>query len=86
MPPQHVPPVGPCNKLVAISPNDSADNVPALTRGIIVSVGGDIKATWADGTTTTISAVPAMVLGLAGCARIWATGTTASGLIAMVDV
>lgn len=82
---RHIPPPGSANKLANITPNDGADNLPANTRGIIVGVGGDIKFTFADGTTAVITGVPAMVLPLCDATRLWATGTTASGFIALAD-
>lgn len=63
----------------AITPNDGAD-LAKVTRGIGVQNAGNLKVTRPDGTAVTI-AVPAGVLPIRA-ARVWSTGTTATGLVA----
>lgn len=94
--PQHPPPSGSVNRLVAITPNDGADNIPSpsgggtsavtgQTRGLVVGAAGSINITFADGTTAVVT-LPAGVYGLCDYKRILATSTTATPLYAMVDV
>lgn len=60
------------------TPNDSAD-LPEVTRGLIVGTGGDVRLTDPDGVTDTF-ALSAGVYPVR-VKRVWATGTTATGLI-----
>lgn len=69
----------------AVTPSDSAD-LPWVTRAIYCGSGGDICLTLenrADGDFETyVNVNPGQLLGLA-VKRVWATGTTATGLIAI---
>lgn len=61
----------------AITPSDTVD-MTAASRAIVIAEGGDIKVTGIDGVTETYT-YPA------GCYairvnRVWATGTTATGI------
>lgn len=58
--------------------SDSAD-LPYNTRALIVGVAGNVKLTDPDGNTDTF-ALPAGQLSVRA-QRIWATGTTATGLV-----
>lgn len=60
----------------AITPNDGAD-LAKVTRGLIIQTGGAVKVTRPDGVAVTLS-LPAGQLSLR-IARLWATGTTATG-------
>ncbi len=64
-----------------ITPSDSTD-LPVIVRGILVAVAGDIRVTRRDGTVVTLT-VPS---GFApfSAVRVWATGTTATGLTGAV--
>lgn len=67
----------------AITPNDAAD----LTRSAIsLYVGGDgsLKVTTRGGTVLTLANVKAGSIIPLRVARVWANGTTATGLVGLV--
>jgi len=61
-----------------VTPSDS-DDQPLETREIYINVGGNIKVTWADNTTTTHVVKTGERLKWR-VKRIWSTGTTATGI------
>lgn len=63
-----------------ITPND-ADDLVAKTRAIWVGVGGDVKVDDGAGGVVTYSNVPTGSRLSGRFSRVYATGTTASGLI-----
>jgi hypothetical protein len=62
----------------SITPNDAADLTRPI-RGLSVSVAGNVKVTRKDGTTDTLP-LPAGGPFPMAVSRIWAAGTTATGL------
>ena len=64
-----------------VTPNDSAD-LPVETRGLIIAVGGSVSVDRLDGTNVTLT-LPAGYFPLV-VQRIRATGTTATGITAVV--
>lgn len=66
----------------AIAPNDGVD-LAQITRGIFVAGTGDIKVTLAGGSTVTLANVAPGVWPFQ-VKRVFATGTTASGLLGLV--
>lgn len=71
----------PATHLAAVTPNDSQD-LTSASRGINVSGTGTVRVTTVGGDTATVyiaagSAFPIRVT------RIWATGTTATGIVVM---
>lgn len=73
---------GPAEKLAAVAPDDGADLPGGLTRGVFVGKGGDFVVTDAHGATMTFSSGDAQYHPLR-VVRIHATGTTASGIVAL---
>lgn len=74
----------PAEDAFAITPNDATDLVNA-TRAIYVSgTSGDIKVTTVKGTTLVIPAVPSGDRFPIRVSRVWAAGTTATGLIGLM--
>lgn len=74
---------------LAVTTNDSTNLVPPSgparpTRAILVGGAGTIKVTMADGSpvTLTIPATACGVLLYLSVTRIWATGTTATSVVA----
>ena len=63
---------------VAITPSDSTD-LAITTRGILVDVAGNVKVTFVDDTTDTVNLAASMWHGMR-VKRVWATGTTATGI------
>ncbi len=69
----------------AVTPNDGADLPGGKCRALLVSVAGALKVTTAAGTTITLTAtqVPAGVVFPLRCSRVFATGTGATGIVAL---
>ena len=72
---------GVATDLVPITPSDTTDLTEACWA-IYVNVPGDIRIKTLRGTIVTLSAVPVGVLPV-GASRVYATGTTASNLLAV---
>lgn len=77
--------------MIPVTPNDSADNLgvdPAngknnIAIGLYVETGGDIVITTLRGNDRTVS-VPSNFILTCGVKRVKATGTTATGIFALV--
>ena len=64
----------------AVTTSDTVD-LPKIPRALWVDVGGNIKVTLLDGTTDTFTVLAGL---LPFCVRrVWATGTTATGIHAL---
>lgn len=70
----------PLSRLVAVTPDDAAD-LPAVSRGVYVGTGGDLRVTTVGGDTVTLANVQAGWHPIR-VARVLATGTTAGGIVA----
>lgn len=71
----------PADDAFPVSTSDTVD-LPVAPRFLSVSGAGNLKVTTRAGNTVTI-AVPAGTVML-GVTRVWATGTTATGITAYV--
>ena len=71
--------------MVPVTPNDSADNVGAgnVALGLYFEAGGTVVFLNKDGNERTV-VVPSFFYLVCSCKRVKATGTTASGIHAMV--
>lgn len=69
------------NSGAAVTPNDNAD-LARYTRAIFVGVSGNVKLDLTDGSTVTLNAMAAGVLHHIAVRRIYATGTTATNIVA----
>ena len=69
----------PAGMFTPVTPNDSVD-LSDVTRMVTLAVGGTLKATRRDGTAVTVT-LPAGAFPMMAT-RIWATGTTATGITA----
>ena len=67
----------------AIVPNDSA-NLTKYTYGIYVGGTGNLKVDMEDGSTVTYSSVPVGFHHNLRIKKVYATGTTATNLIALI--
>ena len=65
----------------AVTPHDT--NTIGSTRGLYVEVSGDVKVDMIDGTTITFPDLPAAVFHPIAVRRVYATGTAATGIIAL---
>lgn len=76
------PPPGPCRHAAAVAPNDGAD-LGNVTRRLYVGGTGDLVVVTAAGETATCRAVPAGTVLDIAVARVKATGTTATLIVAL---
>jgi hypothetical protein len=74
--------VGPADRFMTVTPNDASDLPNGLTRGVFVGVGGDFAAVDLYGNVVSFSSADAQYHPLR-VKRIRATGTTASGIVAL---
>ena len=74
-------PADPAKHAAAVTPADDADLADAATA-LLVGTAGALKVTTTGGETVTFGNVPAGILPV-GVVRVFATGTTASNLVAL---
>jgi hypothetical protein len=74
---------GPASHGFSVTPSDSA-LLSETTRGLYVGTAGDIAALMVSGASIALSSVPAGSLLPLRLTKIMATGTTASGIVALV--
>lgn len=67
---------------VDVTPNDSTDITPG-DQVLYVGTGGNVKVTTADGSTVTFTNVPSGAILPVSVRRVFSTGTTATGIIAI---
>lgn len=65
----------------AVTPSDTVNLTNPST--IYVGVAGDVKVTTAQGSDVTFAGVPAGAVLPVQVLRVWATGTTASSMVAV---
>lgn len=68
---------------ISVTPSDSADLSIGFCRGILVGVAGALSVVTTSGTTVTFPVVVAGVIHPICATRIRATGTTATGIVAV---
>lgn len=71
----------PATYIQSVTPNDSTD-LPRAGRALNVAATGSVRLTTVDGTTDTVY-VAAGVAFPVRARRIWATGTTATGIVVL---
>lgn len=74
---------GPVEGGFDVIPADGSD-LGQMTRGLMVSGGGDVAVTLKSGDQLTLPALTAGVIYPLRVARVWATGTTATGIKGLV--
>lgn len=72
----------PAQHAAEITPNDSAD-LATSARMLYIGSGGNVKVTTVGGDTVTLVAVPTGTTLMVRAARVFATGTTASSIVAL---
>jgi hypothetical protein len=79
-------PTGLVRNWVSVTPDDSTDNVGTgnVAIGLYITVAGDVSFIDADGNTTTIT-VPANFILTCSVSRVKVTGTTATGIFALIS-
>lgn len=65
----------------AITPSDAQTIVP--TRGVYVGAAGDLKVEMLDGTVVTFSSLAQGVVHPLTVVKVYETGTTATGIVAL---
>lgn len=65
----------------AITPDDTQD-LPVVTRGLNAATAGTLHVTMRDGSEITLSVAAGVILPLRA-ARVWASGTSADGLVGL---
>lgn len=73
---------GPADKLVPVAPSDSTDLPEGVTRGLFVASGGALAVQDAFGNVATIVSGAGQYHPIR-VQRVHATGTTASGIVAL---
>lgn len=71
----------PPSHLVAVTPDDGQD-LPAVSRALNVAASGAVQITTAGGDTVSVTVAAGVVFPVRA-RRIWAAGTTATGIVAM---
>lgn len=71
----------PMSGVATVTPSDSA--VIATTRGIMVSVAGDVAVQFENGTSATIASAIAGVVYPFAVTKVLSTGTAATGILAL---
>lgn len=72
---------GPATTAAAVTPSDSTD-LASASRALFVGTGGNLKVTMASGAVVTFEGVGAGWHPLQ-VRRVWATGTTATKIVAV---
>ncbi len=73
---------GPARDILPVSPSDSTD-LPTVAVALYVEQGGALTITTVAGLQRTLNVADWTILPV-GVRRVWATGTTAGGIGAMV--
>lgn len=71
----------PATKLLTVTPDDTAD-LSDVSRALNVTTTGQVRVTTVGGSTETIT-IAAGIAFPVRVERVWATGTTATGIVAM---
>jgi hypothetical protein len=79
-------PTGLVRNWVSVTPNDSANNVGTdnVAIGLYITVAGDVVFTDVDGNDNTVT-VPSNFYLNCSVARVKSTGTTATGIFALIS-
>lgn len=72
----------PARSAAAVTPSNSSD-LPTVSRALYVGQGGDLRVTMADGAKVTFPALPGGAIYPLRVARVHASGTSASGIVAL---
>ena len=72
----------PATRVIEIEPDDDAD-LPEVVAGINVEAPGTVRVTTKDGTAATVFVNAGIVFPLR-VTRVWATGTSATGIRGLV--
>lgn len=68
---------------VAVTPSDTVDLARGATKGIYLGGGGNVKVDLANGDSVTFTGLAGGVIHPISAKRVWATGTTATSILAV---
>jgi hypothetical protein len=71
----------PASHLEAVTPSDTVD-LPNVSRALNVATAGQLRLTTVGGTTQSVYVAAGMAFPVRA-RRVWQTGTTATGIVAM---
>ena len=71
------------SKVYAVTPSDTVDLVTGATGGLYVGVSGAVSLITAGGTTVVFTALTGGIIHPISVIRVMATGTTATGILAV---
>lgn len=71
----------PATELLAVTPDDGVD-LERVSRALNVATAGSVQLTTLGGDTATVYVAPGSAFPVRAV-RVWATGTTATGIVAM---
>jgi hypothetical protein len=74
--------LAPYHDAAAVIPSDTTD-LPKVARGLHIGGAGDVKLTLWSGATVTLAGIPAGTERRVVARRVWATGTTATNIVAL---
>lgn len=75
-------PADPARSIIDVSPSDTTD-LSDVTNALNVATPGTVRVTTLDGSVTDVSIAPGYAFPLR-VTRIWATGTTATGIRGLI--
>jgi hypothetical protein len=67
----------------SVTPNDSVNLTRGVTKGLYVGAQGDVRVTMQDGSIVTFNAIAPGVIHPISVTKVFATGTTASMILAV---
>lgn len=71
----------PASHILEVTPSDTED-LPVASRALNVASEGIVRVTTVGGDTANVSVVAGVPFPIR-CTRVWASGTTASGIVAL---
>lgn len=75
--------LGSASGAVAVTPSDGADLARGTTKGLYIGGAGNVVVNLSNGDTVTLTAIQVGVIHPISVKRVWATGTTATGIVAV---
>ncbi|MBY6005213.1 hypothetical protein KUV62_14915 [Salipiger bermudensis] len=72
----------PATDVLAITPDDGTD-LASIPRALNVATGGIVRVTTLDGTVASVHVSAGIAFPLR-CRRVWATGTSATGIAGLI--
>ena len=73
----------PATSLVEVTPDDAGEGLAHVLTGLNVETPGHVRVTTKDGSTATVFVAAGIVFPLR-VAKVWATGTTATGIRGLI--